>query len=121
MATITVTHFDTLEFVKKSKEFGANEQLAEYTARQIERVVAVVEQQSQNIHQQQIELNGLKSKEYSTQGDVREAELRLQKEIEIIRKEIALLRYDTLKFTISTGIGVVIALGGMLAKGFHWF
>jgi DNA-binding protein H-NS len=30
-------------------------------------------------------------------------------------------RYDSLKFTIWTGVGVVAALGSMMAKGFHWF
>jgi hypothetical protein len=48
--------------------------------------------------------------------------------IEEVRKEIVVLRYDTLKFIVWTGIGVVIAIGGMMAslvgmiaKGFHWF
>ena len=66
------------------------------------------------IHDQQNELNSLKTKETATKGDVRESELRLQ-------KEISALRYDCLKFTIWTGVGVVVVLSGMLAKGFHWF
>ncbi len=52
----------------------------------------------------------------------------LELAIEEVRKEIVVLRYDTLKFIVWTGIAVVIALGGMMAslaamiaKGFHWF
>ena len=29
-------------------------------------------------------------------------------------------RYESLKFTVWTGVAVVVALSGMLAKGFHW-
>jgi len=32
----TIKYFDTHEFVKRSKELGASEQLAEYQAKQIE-------------------------------------------------------------------------------------
>lgn len=42
-----------------------------------------------------------------------------------LQKEIAVLRYDTLNFIIWTGVGVSVTLGttlgGMLARGFHWW
>ncbi|MDQ5921876.1 MAG: hypothetical protein QG673_1935 [Pseudomonadota bacterium] len=36
-----LSHFDSLEFVKKSKELGANEELAEYKARKIEQAIEI--------------------------------------------------------------------------------
>lgn len=41
---------------------------------------------------------------------INESELRLQKEIEI-------LKHDTLKFVVWTGVGVVIALSGIIIIG----
>lgn len=45
--------------------------------------------------------------ESATKGDIRESELRLQKEIEI-------LKHDTLKFVIYTGVGVIFTLSGVM-------
>ena len=41
MATLTTRHFDALEFVKKSKELGVPEPVAEYQARQIEQAIDI--------------------------------------------------------------------------------
>ena len=49
-------------------------------------------------------------KELATKGDLRETELRLQKEIEKVR-------YDLLKWYI----GGWVALAAIMAKGFNWF
>lgn len=48
--------------------------------------------------------------ETASKGDIRESELRLQKEIEI-------LKHDTLKFVVWTDVGVVIALSGIIITG----
>ena len=48
--------------------------------------------------------------ETTNKGDIRESELRLQKEIEI-------LKHDTLKFVVWTGVGVVIGLSGIIITG----
>ena len=49
----------------------------------------------------------------------------LELSIEGVRKDLELSieksRYDALKFTVWTGVAVVMATAGMLAKGFHWF
>ena len=45
-------------------------------------------------------------------------ELATKKDLEL---SVEKLRYETLRFVVWTGIGVVAALGGMLAKGFRWF
>lgn len=36
-------------------------------------------------------------------------------------RTIEKIRYETLKFTVWTGVAVIMATAGMLAKGFHWF
>lgn len=79
-----------------------------------------MEQLAKIIYEQKIEIDALKTKQPVTKGDLITTKLELQKEIEVIRREIADLRYDTLKFIVWTGIAVVITLGGMLVKGFHW-
>ena len=56
-------------------------------------------------------------KELATKGDVREAELRVQKEIETVRKDIEKVRYDMLRWYI----GGWVAMAVMIAKGFGWF
>lgn len=41
MSTFTAKHFDVLEFVKRSKQLGVPEPVAEYQARQIEQAVDI--------------------------------------------------------------------------------
>jgi len=52
-------------------------------------------------------------------------ELATKHDLELTKRDLDLaiekLRYETLRFVVWTGIGVVLTLGGMLAKGFHWF
>ena len=114
MSTLSVKHFSTVDYIKKLRA-------VEFTQPQAEVFAEVMEQQTQIIHEQQNEIKFLKTKETATKSDVKESELKLQKEIEVVRREIATLRYDSLKFIVWTGVGVVVILGGMLAKGFHWF
>jgi len=101
MANVTLKYFDTHEYIKKSKELGANaEQLAEYQINQIEQAIeAAVKFVKEDI----------KAKDLATKGDVRESELRLQKEIKSLEVKLMTLY----------GGGFLILLG-VLAKGFHW-
>lgn len=112
MTALAMKHFDILEFVNKAKANGITQEFAEYTARQIDQLAETIEEQ-------RIEIDTLKAKEPATKGDVREAELRLQKEIEVVRKEIevvrkdiVLLKNDNLRFLVYTGIGVCVYLTG---------
>ena len=61
--------------------------------------------------------------EFSVDDRVRKQDLDFASEV--IRKDLGLsiekLRYEMLTFTIWTGVAVVVAIAGMLAKGFHWF
>lgn len=73
---------------------GADENLAEFQARQIEQAIEVA-------------TSTIESKDLTTKQDIELA--------------IAHLKHDTLRFVVWTGVAVIVALGGMLAKGFHWF
>jgi len=100
MTTAIIRHFDILEFVNKAKSNGISQEFAEYTARQIEQI-------SETLLEQRNEIDSLKAKEPATRGDVRESELRLQKEIEIVK-------HDTFRFIVYTGIGVCAYLTGAI-------
>ncbi|MBY0379886.1 MAG: hypothetical protein K2P99_05740 [Burkholderiales bacterium] len=109
MSAFTLNNFDVFEYVKRSKELGVPEDVAEYQARQIEHVIEIaIDKVKNEVEHKNVNL--------VTKGDIKEVELKLQKEIDMVRKEIAVLRYDTLKFVIWTGVGVsVVVLGGIFA------
>ncbi|MDQ5922289.1 MAG: hypothetical protein QG673_2348 [Pseudomonadota bacterium] len=96
---------------------------ANFTEAQADVVAEIMEQQVQAIQTQQVELDALRTKEHATKGDVRESELKLQKEIEGVRKEIERVRKEIRELEIKLmalyGGGFFILLG-VLAKGFHW-
>lgn len=94
----TKRYFDPVEYIKNLRKVGVSQDAAEVQAQAMEEIVHSV----------------LNSGHLATKHDLTETELRLQKEIEK-------LRYETLKFAIFTGVGVVASLGGMIAKGFHWW
>ncbi len=100
MTAAIMRHFDILEFVNKAKENGINPAFAEYTARQLEQL-------SETLEKQDIKIDALTAKEPATKGDVRESELRLQKEIEIVKN-------DTFRFIVYTGVAVSLYLTGAI-------
>ncbi len=95
---INIKYFDPILYVQKLRKAGVTQEIAEVQAQEMENIVSTI----------------LNNDSLASKNDLRETELRLQ-------KEIADLRYASLKFTIWTGVGVVVVLGGMLAKGFHWW
>lgn len=133
MTTISAKyHFSAIDCIQALHK-------ADFTEAQAEAVVKIIEQQSQTIQEQQVELKGLKTKEAATKGDLRETELRLQKEIREVelrlQKEIKTLevKLTKLEFKLTKEMkGLEVKLmtlysGGflillvVLAKGFHWF
>lgn len=111
MTAITTNHFDALTYVKKSKELGVPEQVAEYQARQIEQSIEIA------VNTIRIEAE---NKDLATKDDIalvrselRESELRLQKEIAQASNR-----------TILWVSGLLGTFGvfflSILAKGFHW-
>lgn len=108
MTAATMKYIDILDYVRKAKEIKDPELLAEYQARQIESAIELVAQQvREEFH----------SRELATKTDLNLAIIGL-------KKDISDLRYETLKFVVWTGVGVVITLssilGGLIARGFHW-
>ena len=111
MTAITMNHFDVFNYVKKSKELGVSEQVAEYQARQIEQSIEI----AVNTVRSEIE-----NKELSTKGDIdlvrKDIEMArkdLEKSIETLRKEVAQINTRT-----------IIWMGGfILASGLlqHFF
>lgn len=87
------------------RQGGFTEQQSKAQARALESVLAEVKQDIK----QEINLNDL-----ATKGDIHRIELAIEK-----------VRYDALKFTVWTGVGVIGSLSGLiiglLGKGFHWF
>ena len=94
MTTLTVKHFDTLNYVQEAKKLGTSEDLAAFQAKQIEQAIEVAIAQ-------------IETKELATKGDIRESELRLQ-------KEIALIESKLIKWILGTGIGTILAIAGLL-------
>ena len=86
MTAFVMKHFDSLEFVKKSKELGANEELAEYQARQIEQAIDIA------ISTARVEID---TRELATKKDIKELELKIKEidsklelKIEQVRAEV---------------------------------
>lgn len=173
MSASSARHFDALAFVKRSKELGVKEELAEYQARQLDQLIdlaVAINKEDFNAHelatkvdlnQQQVVLTTeikqlevdlkveikrlevtIKQLEVDLRTEIKQLEVELRTEIkrvegelraEIKRVEGAIkenitqleikiekYRYEALKFTVWTGIGVIVFLSGLLAKGFHW-
>ena len=53
---------------------------------------------------------------FAVKGELRETELRLQKEIEVVRREVQQVRYDLLKWQLGIGFAIIL----VMAKGFGW-
>lgn len=132
MIAISLEHFSAVDYIQELRQADFTERQAEAVVKIVERQAQVIQEQKNDIDKQKSQIDNLTSKDLVTKGDVRESELRLlreieivRKEIEVVRKEIEVVRHDTLKFVIWTGVGVILTLvgtlGGMIAHGFHWW
>jgi hypothetical protein len=125
MVTMAMKHFDILSFVKKSKELGTSEELAEYQARKIEEAIdiAVSVSRQENKH----DFSSTNTEVVKLYSEIKQTELRLLKEIEVVRKEIEIVRKEIAQSSNKTIIWLAGLLGtfgvfflSVLAKGFHW-
>lgn len=91
-----------VEYMHDLKEAGFTDKQSEVQARKLELVISEVKSELKKDIKEELHLD-----ELSTKKDL---ELAIEK-----------IRYETLKFTVWTGVAVVMATAGMLAKGFHWF
>ena len=92
MATASVKHFSTVEYIKKLRE-------ANFTEAQADVVAEIIEQQAQIIQEQNSKLTQLESKELATKSDILKTEIRIM-------------------LLMAAGF---VSMFGVLAKGFHWF
>jgi len=91
-----------VEYMHDLKEAGFTDRQSEVQARKLELVISEVKSELKKDLKEELHLDDLTTK--------KDLELAIEK-----------IRYETLKFTVWTGVGVVTAIAGMLAKGFHWF
>lgn len=73
MAVITIRHFDALDYVDKSKSFGANEELAKYQARRMEELLEMATNNARA---------AIEEKDLATKKDLIEAKTDLRLEIQ---------------------------------------
>ena len=92
---MTTTTFDALAYFEKLKASGVPEEQAKVQANAFRDFSAIQEENAR--------------KELATKGDLRETELRLQKEIK--DAEMRLLKWQW---------GIALALAAIMAKGFGW-
>lgn len=97
MASISI-----VEYIHDLKEAGFTDKQCEVQARKLEQIIVEVKSELKQDIKQELHVD-----EQVTKKDL---ELAIER-----------IRYETLKFTIWTGVAVVMATAGMLAKGFHWF
>lgn len=106
-------HFDVLNYVEKAEKLGVPNAVAKFQAREMESLYAsTVEEVKKEIKNEL-----LNNKDFATKGDVRESELRLQKEIKEIQKEIGNIWKEievVRKEIVQSKNQVIIWVGGML-------
>lgn len=150
MITITnsmpIKYLDTLEYVKKSKQIKDPGDLAEYQVRQIETAIETAVQYVKNDRQNLAVKDDLRNfatkddlknfatkddlknfptkddlKNFATKDDLKNFPTKDDLKRFATKDDLKDLRYDTLKFVVWTWSSAVALLGGMLARGFHWF
>ena len=77
------TRFDVVEYIRKLRNVGVAQEVAEVQAQELEHVVNGVLQQSKQ-HTHEI----FENKELSTKGDLAKTKLELQKEMQQIKVEV---------------------------------
>ena len=92
---MSMAAFDSIGYMRKLEASGVPRQQAEVQADTLRQALERVDEAQR--------------KELATKADVRESELRLQKEIEHVK-------YDMLKWQLGIGLAIIV----IMAKGFGW-
>jgi hypothetical protein len=87
---LTAKHFDALAYVKRARELGTSEELAEFQARQIEQAIEVA-------------ISTIETRELATKNDIID-----------LRKELVATELRLVKWILGTGITGVLAIAGLL-------
>jgi len=113
MSSMSFIQFSAVEYIKKLRE-------ANFTEAQAEIVVELIEHHSQIIQDYGSKISHLESRDVANKGDIKESELRLQKEIAIVNSSLQQkIKSLEVKLLTMYGGGFLLLLG-VLAKGFHW-
>ena len=110
MSTLSIKHFSAVDFMQRLKKANFTDEQAEILAKETEDLFSNV------IEHAKAEFD---NKDLATKGDLREVELRLQREIETVRKEIVLIESKLIKWILGTGIGSILAIAGLLKFMIH--
>ncbi len=103
MSALSMKHFSAVDFMQRLKKANFTDEQAEILAKETEELFSNV------IEQVKVEFD---HKDLATKGDIRESELRLQ-------KEIALIEAKLIKWILGTGIGSILAIAGLLKFMVH--
>lgn len=79
-------------------------------------IIEVFEKLSEEQKKELATKGDLREEATAIRADLRETELCLQKEIEVVRKEVQQVKYDLLKWQIAG----FVAMAAIMAKGFGW-
>jgi hypothetical protein len=103
--------FDVVEYIKKLRNAGVSQEVAEIQGQEIEHVINNV------LHQAKQESREIfDSKDLATKLDIEV----VRKEIEVVRKEISQASNKSIIWIVSILGGYGVFFLGILAKGFHW-
>jgi len=114
--------FNIVEYIKKLRNAGVSQEVAEIQGQEIELILEVAINNSKEelqAAQRSIKAN-IESKDLVTKNDLEITKLELQKEIEIVRKEIAQSSNKVIIWVAGLLGTFGIFFLGILAKGFHW-
>lgn len=107
-----IQHFDTLAYVKKSRELGVPEPVAEYQAKQIEKVLDMaVNNMREEIH----------AKELATKRDLNDVKVELKSDIRDVELKLEQMKNQMILWMISIMSAYAAFFLGIIAKGFHWW
>ena len=110
-----------VDYMHALRLVGFTNEQSEVQARELERVVVAITKEREELKhdlKKELELEGLATKKDVEAVKQEIEKLASKKDLELAIEKV---RYDALKFTVWTGVSVIVVLGGMLAKGFHWF
>lgn len=90
MTALSIEHFSAVDYIQELRHANFTEQQAEAVVKIAEKQAQSLQDQYSELNKQRTELDNMKAKELVTKGD--------------LQKEIAMLRYDTLKFIVWTAV-----------------
>ena len=98
MAVLTVKYFSVADYIQRLKKANFTDEQAQVLAKETEELISSV------LDQSKFELG---NRDLATKSDIRESELRLQ-------KEIALIESSLVRWAIGIGVTTIITLSGVI-------